>query len=163
LKEDIRKMEKISPLRASLKAFEQFKVQRKTRSTQQNPGATNPFGLTFKGMMVNMDVFESQASKAQNSSAENKTGSVQDAFKKAGKLAAGAWVSTKASFGSMKQSIISFGNKLKENTISTWEKLNNTNISFTGLFKDSVSNLQKRPVSELETMLKAELEAVKAA
>ena len=50
-------MEKISPLRASLKAFEQFKAQRaQKRQESQNPNATNPFGLTFKGSMIKMDV-----------------------------------------------------------------------------------------------------------
>lgn len=151
-------MEKISPLRASLKAFEQFKAQR-AQKRQENTGigATNPFGLTFKGNIVQMDVFESQSKKAENSNASN---SVKDSFNKAGKLAASAWVSTKNAFNSMKQSIISFGSRLKENTINAWDKLNKTEISFTGLFKDSVSSLQKRPVGELEEMLITELAAV---
>ena len=151
-------MEKISPLRASLKAFEQFKAQRAQRKQEnQNTNATNPFGLTFKGSMIQMDVFESQNKKAENSSNSN---SIKDGFNKAGKLAASAWVSTINRLNSMKQSIISFGNRMKETTINTWDKLNKTEISFTGLFKDSVSSLQKRPVGELEEMLKTELEAV---
>ena len=56
--------------------------------------------------------------------------------------------------------MISFGNRMKENAINTWDKLNKTEISFTGLFKDSVSNLQKRPVNELEEMFKDELATV---
>jgi len=152
-------MEKISPLRASLKAFEQFKAQRaQKRQEQQNPNATNPFGLTFKGSMIQMDVFESQASKAQK--AENNNGGFKENFQKAGKLAASAWVSTLNRLNSMKQSMISFGNRIKENTINTWDKLNKTEISFTGLFKDSVSSLQKRPVIELEAMLSEELQTI---
>lgn len=150
-------MEKISPLRASLKAFEQFKAQRAQRKQENTtPGATNPFGLTFKGTVIQMDVFESQAKK--NAPKENN--GFAENFKKAGKLASSAWVSTINRFNSMKQSMISFGSKVKENAINTWEKLNATEISFSGLFKDSVSSLQKRPVSELEDMLKLELEAV---
>ncbi len=150
-------MEKISPLRASLKAFEQFKAQRaQKRQEQQNPNATNPFGLTFKGSMIQMDVFES-SSKAQK---QEEGSSFGDKFQKAGKLAASAWVSTINKLNSMKQSMISFGNRVKETTMNTWDKLNKTEINFTGLFRDSVSSLQKRPVVELEAMLNEELQTV---
>ena len=60
----------------------------------------------------------------------------------------------------MKQSMISFGNRIKENTMNTWDKLNKTEINFTGLFRDSVSSLQKRPVMELEAMLSEELQTI---
>ncbi len=156
-KEDI-KMEKISPLRASLKAFEQFKAQRaQKRQESQNPNATNPFGLTFKGSMIKMDVFESQASKVQKTEENN---GFKENFQKAGKLAASAWVSTINRLNSMKQSMISFGNRIKESTMNTWDKLNKTEINFTGLFRDSVSSLQKRPVMELEAMLSEELQTI---
>lgn len=150
-------MEKISPLRASLKAFEQFKAQR-AQKRQENAGtnATNPFGLTFKGSMIQMDVFES-SSKAQKQEESKGFG---EQFQKAGKLAASAWVSTINRFNSMKQSMISFGNRMKESAINTWDKLNKTEITFTGLFKDSVSSLQKRPVIELESMLNEELQTI---
>lgn len=147
-------MEKISPLRASLKAFEQFRTQRAQKKQDSNAGTTNPFGLTFKGTMIQMDVFES-SKKVE----ENKANCLNDTLQRVGKLTASAWVSTKSRFNSIKQSIISFGNRLKENTINTWDKLNKTEISFTGLFKDSPSSLQKRPVSELEEMLRNELAA----
>jgi len=151
-------MEKISPLRASLKAFEQFRTQR-AQKRQENPnvGATNPFGLTFKGNIVQMDVFESQNKKAENSNSSN---GIKESFNKAGKLAASAWVSTINKFNSIKQSMISFGNRMKENAINTWDMLNKTEISFTGLFKDSVTSLQKRPIGELEEMFRDELATV---
>ncbi len=60
----------------------------------------------------------------------------------------------------MKQSMISFGNRIKESTMNTWDKLNKTEINFTGLFRDSVSSLQKRPVMELEAMLSEELQTI---
>lgn len=147
-------MERISPLRASLKAFEQFKAQRAQKKQDTNTGATNPFGLTFKGTMIQMDVFESSKKE------ENKANGMNEALQRVGKLTASAWVSTKSRFNSIKQSVISFGNKMKENAINTWDKLNKTEISFTGLFKDSPANLQKRPVSELEEMLRGELAAI---
>lgn len=150
-------MEKISPLRASLKAFEQFRTQRIQKGADRQPGATNPFGLTFKGTVIQMDVFESQKSKAETAS---NTNNIKEGFSRAGKLASSAWVSTINRFNSMKQSVISFGSKLKQDTMNAWDKLNKTEISFEGFFKDSVSNLQKRPIEELEDMLKSELETV---
>lgn len=150
-------MEKISPLRASLKAFEQFKAQRiQKRQENPNTSATNPFGLTFKGITLDADVFTPSASKEVSSN----QGGFGDTFVKAGKLASSAWVSTLNRFNSMKQSMISFGNRMKENAINTWDMLNKTEISFTGLFKDSVTNLQKRPVGELEEMFRNELATI---
>lgn len=147
-------MEKISPLRASLKAFEQFR----TRRTQQKdtPSThTNPFGMTFKGGIISGDVFE----RTTKNEAPTAGSSIKDSFAKAGKLASSAWVATKNSFSSMKQSVISFGNRLRENAVNAWDKLNKTEISFTGLFENSAS-LQKRPVGELEEMLKEELKTI---
>lgn len=151
-------MEKISPLRASLKAFEQFKAQR-TQKKQENTGigATNPFGLTFKGTVLQMDVFETQA---KNNAKSNISSNAKETLAKAGKLTASAWAATLSRLNSIKQSMISFGNRLKENTVSTWDKLNKTEISFTGLFSNSVSSLRSRSVSELESMLQNELAAI---
>ncbi len=150
-------MEKISPLRASLKAFEQFKTQRiQKRQENPNTNATNPFGLTFKGVTLTADVFTPETPKENSAS----TNSFNEAFQKAGKLASSAWVSTLNRINSMKQSMISFGNRMKENAINTWDMLNKTEISFTGLFKDSVTSLQKRPIGELEDMFRDELATV---
>ncbi len=45
------------PLRASLKAFEQFKAQRaQKRQESQNPNATNPFWADIQGFNDKMDV-----------------------------------------------------------------------------------------------------------
>lgn len=151
-------MEKISPLRASLKAFEQFKAQRaQKRQENSGIGATNPFGLTFKGTVLQMDVFETQA---KNNAKSDISSTAKDTLSKAGKFAASAWTATLSRLKSIKHSAISFGNRIKENTINTWDKLNKTEISFTGIFKDSVSSLRTRSVSELEDMLKNELETV---
>ena len=55
-------MQKISPLRSSIEAFNKFKALRanktdKAQKTEQQT-QTNPFGITFKGNMIQMDVFE---------------------------------------------------------------------------------------------------------
>ena len=54
-------MQKISPLKASLEAFNRFKTQRKESriNSDLNKMNTNPFGITFKGTILQMDVFES--------------------------------------------------------------------------------------------------------
>ena len=66
--------------------------------------------------------------------------------------------------------VISFGRQVRDNIAQSWETAKNTEISFDlkGLAESisnkfnnpySVNNLTKRPVSDLESMLKQELEA----
>ena len=65
-------MQKISPLRASIEAFNKFKASRTNKTekaektTQQ--AQTNPFGITFRGTVIQMDVFEktNKTEKAEN-------------------------------------------------------------------------------------------------
>ena len=53
-------MQKISPLRASVaKAFNDFKANRLKKSENAENLQTNPFGITFKGVLLQSDVFES--------------------------------------------------------------------------------------------------------
>ena len=55
-------MQKISPLRSSIEAFNKFKALRANKADKaqktENTVQTNPFGITFKGNMIQMDVFE---------------------------------------------------------------------------------------------------------
>ena len=54
-------MQKISPLRSSIEAFNKFKALRadKAKKAETNKATqTNPFGITFKGTVIQMDVFE---------------------------------------------------------------------------------------------------------
>ncbi len=143
-------MQKISPLRSSIEAFNKFKSLRKDK-TQKSP-STNPFGIAFKGTVIQMDVFE-------NSNSAVKENSVSEKFKNTGKLLASAWVSTLNKFSSIKTNAIAFGNKLKDNSIQLYKKaqeLANTKIEF-DVFKYNVSNLQKQPVGVLRSMLCEEL------
>lgn len=57
---------------------------------------------------------------------------------------------------SIKQGAISFGSKIKENVVNTYNKLATTEVNFDFL-RNTPSRLQKRPVSELEEMFKTEL------
>ena len=154
-------MQKISPLRSSIEAFNKFKALRanKAEKTEKTNAAaqTNPFGITFKGNIIQMDVFEKtqKADKAMSPS-------LKERLQNTGKLLASAWVGTINKFSSFKTNAIAFGNKLKDNTIAFGHKLKeigNTPIEF-DVFKYNVSRLQNKPVSELKSLLANELQGV---
>lgn len=155
-------MQKISPLRSSIEAFNKFKALRanKTEKNEKtNNAATNPFGITFKGNMIQMDVFES-SNKTEE--APKETTSFKSRMQDAGKLLSSAWVGTINKFSSLKTNAIAFGNKIKENTVAAAKKIRdigNTKIEL-DLFKYNVSRLQNQPVGELRTMLSNELQGV---
>ena len=160
-KRKAQKMQKISPLRSSIEAFNKFKALRanKTDKVQKENQAvqTNPFGITFKGTVIQMDVFEKteKADKAMSPS-------LKERLQNTGKLLASAWVGTINKFSSFKTNAIAFGNKIKDNTIAFGNKLKelgNTKVEF-DVFKYNVSRLQNQPVSELKSLLATELQGV---
>jgi hypothetical protein len=119
-----------------------------------NQLATNPFGVSFKGNVIQADVFESAS----------KSNIAQNITEKS-KLFASAVVSGinnfNESFKSRMNSIVSFGKKVTTNVFDTLERIGNTEITFdmTGLknrlFPDrqySVKNLGNRSVEELKEM-----------
>ena len=147
-------MQKISPLRAGLDAFNRFKAQRLQKSNEakaENTNSTNPFGISFKGNVLQMDVFDSSTKKSSVA-----TNPIQDGLEKVNKFVASARVATMNKIESIKQGAISFGSKIKENVVNTYNKLATTEVNFDFL-RNTPSRLQKRPVSELEEMFKAEL------
>ena len=144
-------MQKISPLRSSLEAFRKFKTNRE--NIKANQGHTNPFGITFKGTVLQMDVFESSGSKAPSI--------ITKKMQEAGKLAASVWTTTINKFSSMKKNVIDFANNIKTSTKEFIHMLNTTNVEF-NFSKYSVKNLAKRPVGELGEMLVNEISALKA-
>ena len=156
-------MQKISPLRSSIEAFNKFRAQRKATGAQQagieNKAQTNPFGITFKGNLIQGDVFETPKK------AENKTTSsnpFKEKMENTGKLLASAWVGTINKFSNLKNNAIAFGNKLKENTVAMAKKAYEfaSQPIELNVFKYNVSNLQNKPVGELRTMLSNELQGV---
>ena len=148
-------MQKISPLRAGLDAFNRFKATRLEKKAEkaENTNSTNPFGISFKGNMVQMDVFESSTKKAEN---ENP---IQGGLGKINKFVASARMATMNKINSIKQSAISFGSKIKENVVNTYNKLATTEVNF-DFIRNMPSNLQKKPVGELEEMFKSELSKI---
>ncbi len=132
------------------KAAEQTASQ--NNNSQAKP-VTNPFGVSFKGNVIQADVFQSTAQKASSGIVEK------------GKLFGSAVVSGinnfNEAFKSRMNSIVSFGKKVTTNVFDTIEKIGNTEIKLdmegikNKLFPDrkySVKNLTNRPVDELKTM-----------
>lgn len=159
-------MQKISPLRSSIEAFNKFKAMRanktnKNETTKANEAtSTNPFGITFRGTVIQMDVFEKTDKTGANTG--NSATSLKEKLQNTGKLLASAWVGTINKISSLKTNAIAFGNKIKETTVSTVNKIReiaNKEITF-DMFKYNVSNLQKQPVSELKSLLSNELQGV---
>lgn len=122
------------------------------KTAQTNKLSTNPFGVSFKGNVIQADVFES-AAKNPNNIAEK------------GKLFASAVVSGinnfNESFKSRMNAIASFGKKVTSNVFDKLEEIGNTEITFdmdgikNRLFPDreySVKNLTNRSVDDLKSM-----------
>ena len=157
-------MQKISPLRSSIEAFNKFRAARKTSANaqqlQETKVQTNPFGITFKGTVIQMDVFD----KTDKTDSTQKTNAIKEKLQNTGKLLASAWVGTINKFSSLKTNMISFGNKIKDSTVAYAKKayeIANAPIEF-NVFKYNVSNLQNKSVGELRAMLSNELQGVTA-
>ena len=158
-------MQKISPLKSSIEAFNKFRAMRankKGNSETKNDSVaqTNPFGITFRGTVIQMDVFE-KADKADNTTTTTSP-SLKERLQNTGKLLASAWVGTINKISSLKTNVIAFGNKIKTTTIDFAKKvqeIGNKEVDL-DIFKYNVSRLQKQPVSELRTMLANELQGV---
>lgn len=159
-------MQKISPLRSSIEAFNRFKAMRagktnKNEATKANEASsTNPFGITFRGTVIQMDVFEK--TDKTDKTAGGSSATLKEKLQNTGKLLASAWVGTINKISSLKTNVVAFGNKIKDTTISTVKKIKeiaDTEITF-DVFKYNVANLQKQPVGELRSLLSNELQGV---
>ena len=97
-----------------------FNTSRHESTTHRN--SSNPFAASsFKGNVLTADVFESSTKKND-----------QPSF--TGKLKASALVGSISGIGEKFQNIINsvaaFGNRMKENVVNGWNKLNGIEISF---------------------------------
>lgn len=129
-------------------------AQRNAENTNINNNklSTNPFGVSFKGNVLQADVFVSDKKEGINIAEKSK-------------LFASAVVSGinsfNESFKSRMNSVVSFGKKVTTNVFDTIERIGNTEITFdmTGiknrLFPDrqyNVKNLTNRSVDDLKTL-----------
>ena len=157
-------MQKISPLKSSIEAFNKFRAMRakkagNTETKYDGVAQTDPFGITFRGTVIQMDVFE----KSETTDTTNTTTtspSLKERLKNTGKLLASAWVGTINKISSLKTNVIAFGNKIKTSTIEFAKKvqeISNKEVDL-DIFKYNVSRLQNKPVDELRTMLANELQ-----
>lgn len=135
------------------------KIGLTTKKTVQNNTTekrltTNPFGVSFKGNVIQADVFETS----------NKT-SVKNNICEKSKLFASALVSGinnfNESFKSRMNAIVSFGKKVAKDSIETLERIGNTEVKIDidgikdKIFPDrkyEVKNLSKIPVEDLKNM-----------
>lgn len=165
-------MEKISIKSSAVNIFKTV-----SKINQKEIKHSNPFGLSFKGNVLEADVFSSSKPKVQNNeSLIGKAVEKSKAFKSAvvgGINNFNTQLSTRFNNGINK--IVSFGKKIGHNTREFWKKANETNIvwDFSGITKGlknfgktetgesyKVGDLVKKPVCELETMFKEELATI---
>lgn len=142
----------------------------KTQSSEtKQSNHSNPFGINFKGNVLAADVFESSKAK-EKEPANNPFAGTTEKSKLFASAIVGSINSFNNSFKSRMNAILSFGRQMKENIANSWEKAKNTEISFdfnaltesiATKFNNpySVGNLTKRPTTDLEAMLKQEIEA----
>lgn len=123
-----------------------FNTSKHEQTTQRN--SSNPFAATsFKGNVLTADVFESSSNKN-----ENKISATD-------KLKASALVGSISGYGerfqNMINSVISFGNRVKENVVNGWNKMNSIEISFAparevmGNFYGSIKDTLNTPMNEI--------------
>ena len=108
-----------------------FNTSKHETTTQRNSNNTNPFAASsFKGNVLTADVFESSN---KNDNQINFTG----------KLKASALVGSISGIGekfqNMINSVIAFGNRVKDNVVNGWNKLNNIENSFNPAKEKAVS------------------------
>ncbi len=121
-------------------------------TSKENKLTTNPFGVSFKGNVIQADVFESAKKSSPLNNITEKS-----------KLFASAVVSGinnfNESFKSRINSIVSFGKKVTSDFMDTIERIGNTEITFdiegfkNKLFPDrqySVKYLSNKSVDELK-------------
>ena len=168
-------MEKISIKTGSLNIFKPVQHNNEQKHS-------NPFGLSFKGNVLQADVFSSTKTKT------GEEGGITSTIVEKGRAVKSAIVGginnfnteLKNRFNNGINSIVSFGRKLGSNAKAAWRKAAETNIvfdfnGFSESFKGwanmdivdfikgynansyKVKELTKRPVGELRTMLQDEL------
>ena len=145
---------------------------------EQNTKHSNPFGLSFKGNVLQADVFSSSKPKVQNN--ESFIGKITEKTKAVKSTIVGGInnfnTELNTRFNNGINKIVSFGKKIGHNTKELWRKANETNIvwDLSGLsdsFKNfgkigektesyKVKDLVKRPIGDLENMFKEELAAL---
>lgn len=141
-----------------IKSISQKIFRTSSNKTENNSNQTNPFGVSFKGNIINADVFE-----------ENNSNEKQNKGKMIVSTLVGSINSASEAMSRRLNSVISFGMRVKETTTQLWDRanINMTEFltsrvpSFTGTY--SVNNLRKRDISELRSLFEEKLAEREAA
>ncbi len=163
-------MDKLSIGKFNFGVIKQLSGTKKTEAQNTTSAQSNPFGINFKGNVYAADVFESSKPKNAAGASNGLIGKAAEKAKMFTSTIVGGINSFNNSLKSRFNTIISFGKQVKDNIAQSWENAKNTNIEFdfNGLknyisskfdYSYSVSNLQKKPVVQLEEMLLNELSA----
>ncbi|MBQ4122158.1 hypothetical protein IJD44_00310 [bacterium] len=140
--------------RISLHTTKALQANTQQNTANTNKLSTNPFGVSFKGNVIQADVFQSAKKAAEKVSVMQR-----------GKLFASAVVgginSFNEAFKTRMNNIVSFGKKFTADVIEKLDRIGSTEISFdmsgiaNRLFPDrqySVKNLSTKSVDELKAM-----------
>lgn len=140
-----------------IKSISQKIFKTSSNRTENNSNHTNPFGVSFKGNIINADVFE------EKSPNEN-----QNKGKMFVSTLVGSMNSAMGVMGRRLNSVISFGMRIKETTTNLWDRTrdraSNINMTefltsripaFTGTY--SIRRLQECDVSELRSLFEEKL------
>lgn len=128
---------------------------------------TNPFGVSFKGNVLTADVFQTANDTGLAEKAANKSKMLTSAI-------VGSISNLSSAISARLNTVANFGRKMKANVVDAWKQAQSIEIhinpmalvdsaktAFASMTEYSVSNLTKRPVSDLSEMFtKALAEAV---
>lgn len=140
-----------------IKSISQKIFRTSSNKTENGSNHTNPFGVSFKGNIINADVFEEK-----NTSLKEK----ENRGKILVSTLVGSINSINSAISRRLNSVISFGARIKETTTQLKDKAANLDMSFlTSRMpafrgKYSVNSLKKCSISQLEEMFKEKLEAM---
>lgn len=137
----------------------------KVNNKAENPFASNPFGISFKGKILQADMFEQSVKP-----------SVKENILQKGKMVASAVVGSLTEFKSAAtqkfEPVIEFGRKIKAHTselINTIHKFDLTQFKVPTISKTKseqaskeIEKLKIKPIDELEEMLTQEIENLAA-
>lgn len=118
------------------------------KSIDNNSNHTNPFGVSFKGNIISADVFESsEKSNVAFKGAElaAKVGSNLDKMSKlVSSTVVGSIGDMTSAIKTRLNSVVDFGKRIKDTTITAWNYLNTTKLSVTFGAEDTLLGMKIR-------------------
>ena len=124
-----------------------FRTKSSNNSATNCSNQTNPFGVNYKGNMINADVFFSGKEKAAEGVGKrisNHVNKLADAWK----------VGAMGSFSEMSNRFNSTCSRVKSKAIQVYKYLTETNVEMPELImgRDSVNSIKRKETSEIRTI-----------